>query len=549
MSIRTWRRPKPDALRRRHYRPLLALALAAGLVLPTGLAAPLASAQTPATAAVYNGTSPHTAAPDYLGITRALRFQVTNRSGDVEETNNASGEQWSAHGMDNAALIDVDQMASPSALSAALTLTNTTDSAVTPSASYLLPEGRRTSQDASAPRLAVSGPARLDGAANLTLSYDNDQAPKLLRLTGTLGAGSSATVTVPLTLTNLDTLDMSLGGFSGTYASIQENDITVSSQRQTRLATAWVRFVTCVKASNGQDYLAGTQPYLGTVLDKKTRTYTTVPAPVQALMPAMSASDFVTEMVNRGDSSANYQGVVSNFMSSAAQDTTLYSGSLYYLDLTRIKAALAGSGWSVNNLTHAGYHNDTDQVSDVYAYQTWGRAVITDSDGQASQVSTDRQYVELYQDIEAHDLSLWVGDSYSPQDTLTWIRTYDGQGLALDDPRVSYDASAVDTSAAGVYPVTYTYQPRPGGETVTRTIHVTVRDRAPGPTPTASSAPSTASPPPNASGSAPTPSSAPKAQARSLARTGTSTTAPAVVAAAAVVAGALGTSLARHRRL
>ncbi|ETJ03466.1 MAG: hypothetical protein Q605_AUC00837G0005, partial [Actinomyces urogenitalis DORA_12] len=262
-----------------------------------------------------------------------------------------------------------------------------------------------------------------------------------------------------------------------------------------------------------------------------------------------SASDFVTEMVNRGDSSANYQGVVSNFMSSAAQDTTLYSGSLYYLDLTRIKAALAGSGWSVNNLTHAGYHNDTDQVSDVYAYQTWGRAVITDSDGQASQVSTDRQYVELYQDIEAHDLSLWVGDSYSPQDTLTWIRTYDGQGLALDDPRVSYDASAVDTSAAGVYPVTYTYQPRPGGETVTRTIHVTVRDRAPGPTPTASSAPSTASPPPNASGSAPTPSSAPKAQARSLARTGTSTTAPAVVAAAAVVAGALGTSLARHRRL
>ncbi len=441
-----------------------------------------AYAQTSQTAAVYNGTAPNTSPVVGGGVSRALRYSVTGKDGKTYETNYATtyanGGSYST-GFKHSSIIDIDQMAS---LNVAITISNTSSSSTTISGLYNLPEANRRKDKEYVPVVKADGTISASGSVNATVSFANTNNTAV-RVSGTLAAGETLVVTIPMTLSNASTLDTSNGGWSVSYAKVTETDfsvnsVVVTSKKLSNQLSAYARFSNRVLNSSGADYLSSTKQYLATVRNSD-GTYSTVPDDIQALMPTMTASDFITENVNRAEHYTNFAGVQSTFMDEGSNDTALYTGgTLYYLRTARIKDALVGSGWSVNNLTHPKI-DDTDLLSDIYAYQTNGNGVtIRDSAGKLinSKSNPDILYAEIYQYIEAHDITIHVGDSYSAGDTLDWIHAYNStDNLGLSDSRVSVDTSAVDTTTAGVYPVTYTYTPNKG-ESVTKTVHVTVLD-------------------------------------------------------------------------
>ncbi|MGY3713882.1 bacterial Ig-like domain-containing protein, partial [Lactococcus petauri] len=71
--------------------------------------------------------------------------------------------------------------------------------------------------------------------------------------------------------------------------------------------------------------------------------------------------------------------------------------------------------------------------------------------------------------LNVHDTTLYVGDAWTAEDNFD--SALDKDGNAVDFSQVSVDASKVDTSKAGTYDVTYTY------DGVTSTAKVTVKDK------------------------------------------------------------------------
>ena len=77
---------------------------------------------------------------------------------------------------------------------------------------------------------------------------------------------------------------------------------------------------------------------------------------------------------------------------------------------------------------------------------------------------TDKQAV-----VNVHDSSLYVGDSWKARDNFD--SALDKTGHSIDFSQVTVDSSKVDTTKAGIYDVTYTY------DGVTSTAKVTVKNK------------------------------------------------------------------------
>ncbi|WKF72352.1 bacterial Ig-like domain-containing protein [Lactococcus lactis] len=71
--------------------------------------------------------------------------------------------------------------------------------------------------------------------------------------------------------------------------------------------------------------------------------------------------------------------------------------------------------------------------------------------------------------VNVHDSSLYVGDTWKPQDNFDSV--IDKTGHSIDISQVTVDSSKVDTTKAGTYNVTYTY------DGVTSIAKVTVKDK------------------------------------------------------------------------
>lgn len=452
---------------------LLVLLVSTGFVV-AAVNAPAAHAQTAQSSAVYNGTTPNMQGVEYDGIMREVRFVVPNKSGgtDVSQYASTNGAWSQGYGMDNLSIIDVERMASPTSMSYLVTLTNTSSETKTVLAQYEL-------RNNTAAAAMTAGVPTSDNP-RVTATLFNNVLP---RIYGVLEPGESVTVTVPVTVAGAETVAQwgNVAPFSAGYTQLLEQTLQTTDAAGTQTVRnairLFARFSTRLLNSSGNDFFTTGSQYLGTV--KSGATYTTVPSDIQALLPNMAASDFTSENVYRTlGASTNFEGVASNYMANGADDSAQYTGGIYFLDTTTIKASLKNTGWSVNNLTHP-LINDTDHISDSYSYQTWGGLKIyaADADGQATATvvdSTDRQYVELYQYIKGHDITINVGDTYVAEDTLDWFMTYDGTVIDLTDSRTGADISAVDTETPGRYPVIYTYTPVAGGESVTLTQYVTV---------------------------------------------------------------------------
>lgn len=506
-------------------------------------ASTLPATATPIDAAVYNGSTfggwkGNTTPLVSDGLSRRLRYVVVGKNGKTYESNYAATYGGGDLNLPNASIVDVDQMSS---IAFEATFTNTTDADMTVDVTYWLPEavrvGKSTTRDTDKnPRLVVSGAPTVtdaDGATSSALTVtmmDQDSAKKgedgqpvevaknsRAGVKGTLTAGQTVTLTIPLTLANADTLDMAnTAGYSASYATTQELYPRVNGKAP---ASTWtgemtVRFahrMTVVTSGGGVvDLLADGRQYLGVTRERRdgatgSLSYAPVPEAIQKLMPAVDPSEAYTLNIPTLVSAKDYAGPTTHFAASASEDPALYSGGVYYIDTSRIKAALKDTGWSVNNLEHPNYtsHNaagDVDHLSDVYAYQTWGKLNIPGSEGDDSLPL----YVELYQYISTRDVTIHVGEDYDAKTavedsdeaasnhTLRFIKDYDGQPVAVSGATVTVDDSAVKVQEPGRYPVYYTYTPGVGTEkpdTVTAVAYVTVLAE---PTSTPTGEPSTA---------------------------------------------------------
>lgn len=506
---------------------------------------------TPADAAVYNGSTadggkPNTSPVVAGGLSRAMRYVVTGKDGKTYESNYGSKDGFNNGSPTGASIVDVDQMKD---LSFVTTLTNTTDKDMTVTVTYYLPDGNRltfyTGRDTSKnPAVAADGAPTVtgaDGAPSTALSVTTRDVVKdgqtvaanaIADVKGTLAPGQSVTVTFPLRLTNADTLEMSdTAGYDASYASVREFYLVVNGTREEYVgAITSARFAHRILAQagagKGKDWLASGERYLGTTREERDGTavgtrYTMVPEDIQKRMPVMDPAEVYAVNVPTGQGAQSFAGATTRFSARGDQDPVLYTGGTYDIDTTRIKEALAGTGWSVNNLQHPSYtaHNaagDVDGISDVYAYQTWdGLDIDGVPDGEE-----DNPYVELYQYISTRDVTIWVGDpvdtrnatadadepapavtstpsgestavpstapattptadptaapaaapsapvdtAASAHHTLRFLRDYDannvdGDPLTVNDTTVSVDDSAVNNQVPGRYPVYYTYTP------------------------------------------------------------------------------------------
>lgn len=445
-----------------------------------------------------------------FGVSRTAYFVVTGKNGANVETNWAS-----ASALQSSSIVDKDDI---SGLTLRIVVVNTTSSAVAlDSSEWWMPtyEGRSSGGGAVAtppsqmPSLSSSAgstptPTLQVRAAGSTgyQSIDDFTAAggtaadiAAVRLFGTLAAQEVVTVDVPLSIDGT-----AIRSTYNPYSWLEVNEIRAPRLRPlagNQKVRVRLRFAERMTDAAGGDALESTGQIVGGVRDRSndapgspnTSRFTAVPADIQALLPNQSIDDI--DYVSNDD---NFTSVP------AAEDPRLFTGGLYHVRLDRVKTALAGTGWSVNNVGYNGRFDtdpDASRLADVYGYGpvgvTAGAAVEDPSTGDPIEMGTDGRgtvHVELYQYIEAHDLSLRVGDSYSVADTLDWIRTYagvtlaDGSTTGLDElvngasvgsgnlAHVEVD-SDVDTSAAGVYHVTYriTFD---DGESVYKTVTVTV---------------------------------------------------------------------------
>lgn len=488
----------------------------AGLVLAAFLMAPQpaqAATSSPVYTTVYDVSYAQGAHAELtetnFGVSRTAYFVVTGSDGTEAETNWAS-----ANGLEASSIVDKDAV---SGLSLRIVVENTTAAPVALSTNeWWMPtyEGRSSGGGAVAtppaalPRLSstaatagLSLQLRAAGATSYQTVDDFTAAGSgasdivAVRLLGTLAPQERVTVDIPL----------SIGGGAirstyNPYSWLEVNEISAPRLRPlagNQKVRVRLRFAERMTDAAGGDALASTGQLVGGVRDRSNDTpgsqntsrFTAVPAEIQALLPNQSVDDI--------DYVGNSDGLASL---TASEDPRLFTGGFYHVRLDRVKTALAGTGWSVNNVGYNGRF-DTDpnasRLADVYGYGpvgvTAGTAVEDPSTGAPIEMGADGRgmiHIELYQYIEAHDLSLRVGDSYSVADTLDWIRTYAGTTLAdgstagLDElvngasvgsgnlAHVEID-SDVDTSVAGVYHVTYriTFD---DGESVYKTVTVTV---------------------------------------------------------------------------
>lgn len=361
-----------------------------------------------------------------------------------------------------------------------------------------------------------SQPAANAYAAYQAAGQDNAEM-RSVSISGTLAAGETITLTVPLTLTNGSTLNLYGTNYVGLTQYLLDHRTSYGNPR------ASVRFARQVlEEGTNNSILSSNKKYLGVII-RPDGSYYAIPQDEWNYMPNISASDIHVDNILYED------------RHSATENDALYTGGAYYIDLTNIKNAMRDYGYSVHtgNSNRGLYLNlpgwqmavDNDLADDVYQEYSYTSLSGSNLVINASESSTDELdlnngvipplYTELRQVVTAHDSTITANqDSWSILDNLdamvdhsagqvtpaagsadARVKVVDQSGTVVLDT-ATMDAATVAQKAEeisktpGAYSVTYYYYFNGNAAAAgndyeaAKTVTLTVESDTPAPAPT-----------------------------------------------------------------
>ena len=361
-----------------------------------------------------------------------------------------------------------------------------------------------------------SQPAANAYAAYQAAGQDNAEM-RSVSVSGTLAAGETITLTVPLTLTNGSTLNLYGTNYVGLTQYLLDHRTSYGNPRVS------VRFARQVlEEGTNNSILSSNKKYLGVII-RPDGSYYAIPQDEWNYMPTISASDIHVDNILYED------------RHSATENDALYTGGAYYIDLTNIKNAMRDYGYSVHtgNSNRGLYLNlpgwqlavDNDLADDVYQEYSYtslssGNLVINASENSTDELDLNNGvisplYTELRQVVTAHDSTITANqDSWSILDNLdamvdhsagqvtpaagsadARVKVVDQSGAVVLDT-ATMDAATVAQKAEeisktpGAYSVTYYYYFNGNAAAAgndyeaAKTVTLTVKSDTPTPTPT-----------------------------------------------------------------
>ena len=361
-----------------------------------------------------------------------------------------------------------------------------------------------------------SQPAANAYAAYQAAGQDNAEM-RSVSISGTLAAGETITLTVPLTLTNGSTLNLYGTNYVGLTQYLLDHRTAYGNPRVS------IRFARQVlEEGTNNSILSSNKKYLGVII-RPDGSYYAIPQDEWNYMPNISASDIHVDNILYED------------RHSATENDALYTGGAYYIDLTNIKNAMRDYGYSV----HTGDSNrglylnlpgwqlavDNDLADDVYQEYSYTSLSGSNLVINASENSTDELdlnngvisplYTELRQVVTAHDSTITANqDSWTILDNLdamvdhsagqvtpaagsadARVKVVDQSGTVVLDT-ATMDAATVAQKAEeisktpGAYSVTYYYYFNGNAAAAgndyeaAKTVTLTVESDTPTPAPT-----------------------------------------------------------------
>lgn len=361
-----------------------------------------------------------------------------------------------------------------------------------------------------------SQPAANAYAAYQAAGQDNAEM-RSVSISGTLAAGETITLTVPLTLTNGSTLNLYGTNYVGLTQYLLDHRTAYGNPRVS------IRFARQVlEEGTNNSILSSNKKYLGVII-RPDGSYYAIPQDEWNYMPNISASDIHVDNILYED------------RHSATENDALYTGGAYYIDLTNIKNAMRDYGYSVHtgNSNRGLYLNlpgwqlavDNDLADDVYQEYSYTSLSGSNLVINASENSTDELdlnngvisplYTELRQVVTAHDSTITANqDSWTILDNLdamvdhsagqvtpaagsadARVKVVDQSGTVVLDT-ATMDAATVAQKAEeisktpGAYSVTYYYYFNGNAAAAgndyeaAKTVTLTVKSDTPAPTPT-----------------------------------------------------------------
>lgn len=423
------------------------------------------------------------------GVTYALYY--TDDSGQT--SNYAYVSDTDVNRMDKS-VADVDLVRN---LRAVIVVTNPTDAPISINARVTTPYGDYAGGGGNdRPVVRLSGPATIETTAPDTelfakLSADSGSTElvslgdaagtyaganswadlKTIALSGSIQPSETVTITLPLELTNRSREVLYGHGFArvGLWSS------STLEGRNTGAST-FLRFAEQLteKDADGKtvDLFSGGGKYLGVTLlpdgSPLSGTFTPVPAEVQEAIPEVSLEDFHIDNINYLD------------RHSPDDNQSMYSGSVYTIDLRRIRDAIKDLGWSVGTGNSAVVYpglpdwvlsvddDPSDDLMQEYRYRkAAAEADIVNPDGSkaildgvnADGIRIGSVHVRLRPTIQTRDLELSVGDTWQPSDSLVSMVDHARSQVSLDDTAHARVEHNVDTTLPGVYAVRFYHHP------------------------------------------------------------------------------------------
>ena len=338
-----------------------------------------------------------------------------------------------------------------------------------------------------------------------------------ISISGTLAAGETITLTVPLTLTNGSTLNL----YGTNYVALTQYLLDHrTSYGNPRVSVRFARQV--LEEGTNNSILSSNKKYLGVII-RPDGSYYAIPQDEWNYMPTISASDIHVDNILYED------------RHSATENDALYTGGAYYIDLTNIKNAMRDYGYSVHtgNSNRGLYLNlpgwqlavDNDLADDVYQEYSYtslssGNLVINASENSTDELDLNNGvipplYTELRQVVTAHDSTITANqDSWTILDNLdamvdhsagqvtpaagsadARVKVVDQSGTVVLDT-ATMDAATVAQKAEeisktpGAYSVTYYYYFNGNAAAAgndyeaAKTVTLTVESDTPTPAPT-----------------------------------------------------------------
>lgn len=371
----------------------------------------------------------------------------------------------------------------------------------------------------------LNGGSGSQPAANAYASYvaagQSNSEMRSISISGTLAAGETITLTVPLTLTNASSLNL----YGTNYAALTQYLLDHgTSYGNPRVSVRFARQV--LEQGTNNSILSSNKKYLGVII-RPDGSYYAIPQSEWDKMPTISASDIHVDNILYED------------RHSATENDVLYTGGFYYIDLTNVKTAMRDYGYSVHtgNSNKGLYFNlpgwqlavDNDLTDDVYQEYTYTSVSGRNLHINASESSTDTLnlndgsisplYTELRQVVTAHDSTITANqDSWTILDNLdamvdhsagqvtpaagsadARVKVVDQSGAVVLDTATMDAATVAQKSeeiskTPGTYSITYYYyfngnaaaagNDYEASKTVTLTVVSDTPAPAPAPTPT-----------------------------------------------------------------